>query len=116
MTGDFKRRSATRGVFANHDRGLKPTATITTSLCDGFGRRAAIVGSRAFQRPDTNTPNAIRRVATTDPRAQIAIRRSATPDGSRGFQPTDANPRIGVRRGATVEPAERDGNRKELVE
>ena len=55
MMGDLKRRSATRGILPIVFRGLKPTATVIASLRDGFGRVAAIDGSRAFQRPDRNT-------------------------------------------------------------
>lgn len=63
---DFKRRSATRDVFAFANRGLKPTATVTGSLRDRDCRVAAYDGSRAFQRPDKWANGEARRVAAVE--------------------------------------------------
>ena len=62
----FKRRSATRNVLVDDDRGLKPTATTTGCLRGRASRGAADDGSRAFQRPDKRTNGDARRVAAVE--------------------------------------------------
>ena len=100
VASGFRRRSATRFIFRDMVRGLKPTATISRSRRDEeafSGRGATNDGSRAFQRPDHQVSYSLRRGATVDPMVTLGVahgfrRRSAMRfifrDMFRGLKPT----------------------------